>query len=74
MRRVYQPAYHKSINLHIIRKLIKHSLKIIHVEAMFKFTVFEILLFEGRLVLAPAQWIAGRERVKSYEVSFSNND
>ena len=38
----------KSINLHIIRKLIEDSLKSVVVKAMFTLTVFEILLFEGR--------------------------
>ena len=41
----------KSINLHIIRKLIKYSLKNISVKATFTLTFFEIMLFEGRSVL-----------------------
>ena len=31
---------------------------------MFTLTVFEILLFEDRMVLSPVQWGAGSERVK----------
>ena len=54
----------KSINLDIIRKLIKYSLKKLPVKAIFTLTVFEILLFEGRSVLRPAQRVTGSERVK----------
>ena len=36
----------------MIRKLIEYSLKDVVVKAMFTLTVFEILLFEGRSVLA----------------------
>ena len=32
-------------------------------KAMFIFTVLEMLLFEGRSVLIPAQWGTGSERV-----------
>ena len=45
----------KSINQHTITKLIKCSLKTVHVKAMFTLIVFEILLFEGRSVLSPTQ-------------------
>ena len=54
----------KNINLHTIRKLIKYSLKNSLVKIVFIVTVFEILLFEGRLVLSPAQRGTGNERVK----------
>ena len=52
----------KSIKLHIIRKLIEHSLK--RVLVVFTFTAFEILLFEGRSVVSPAQRGTWNERVK----------
>ena len=45
----------KSINLHIIRKLIEYFLKNICVKTMFTLPVFEILLFKGRSLLTPAQ-------------------
>ena len=32
--------------------------------AMFILTIFEILLFEGRLVLWPAQQVAGRKKIE----------
>ena len=46
----------KSINLYTIRKLIKYSLKNVHVK---------VLLFEGWSVLPPAQRGTGSERVKN---------
>ena len=39
-------------------------------KAIFTLTVFEISLFEGRLVLSPAQQITGSERVKDGLLSF----
>ena len=54
----------KSINLHIIRKLIEYFLKNICVKVMFTLTVFEILLFEGRSLLTPAQRGTRSERVQ----------
>ena len=56
----------KSINLVIIRKFIKYSLKNVLVKTMFILTFFEILMFEGRSVLAPAQQGTGSERVKEH--------
>ena len=53
-----------SINMHIIRKLVKYSLKNRFVNPKFSITVFEILLLEGRSVLSPNQRGAGSERVK----------
>ena len=53
----------KSINLNTIRKLIKYSLKKIRVKAMFTTTVFEMLLFVGKMVLSPTQRDTGSERV-----------
>ena len=53
-----------SSNLNIIRKLIEYSFKKVPVKEQFTFTVFEILLFLGRSVLRPAQWLTGSERVK----------
>ena len=46
----------KSINLDIIRTFIVYSFKNVPVKAIFTLTVFEILLFEGRLIIAPVQW------------------
>ena len=54
----------KSINLHIISKLIKNSLEKFRVKTVFTATVFEILLFEGRSVLGPAQRVPASERVR----------
>ena len=54
----------KSINLHIIRKLIEYFLKNICVKAMFTLTVFEILLFKGRSLLTPAQRGTRSKRVQ----------
>ena len=51
----------KSVNLHTIRKLIEYSLKNVLVKSMFTLTAFEILLFEGRPPLSPAQWGTGNE-------------
>ena len=53
-----------TINLHTIRKLIEYSLKNVLVKAMFTLIVLEILLFEGRLVLSPAQQGTRNESVK----------
>ena len=39
---------------------------------MFTLTVFEILLFEGRSVLGPAQRVPGSERVK-FSVKIQKN-
>ena len=55
----------KSINLDIIRKLMKYSLKKILVKAVINFTVFETLLFEARLTLRPTQWVIASQEVKS---------
>ena len=54
----------KSINLHAFRKLIKYYLQNVPVKAVFTVTVFKILLYEGRLLLSPAQRGAENERVK----------
>ena len=54
----------KSVNLSMIRRLVQCFLKNVPVKITFTLTVFEILLFEGRLVLGPAQRVAGSERVK----------
>ena len=48
----------------MIRKLIEYSLKNTVVKEMLSLAVFEILMFEGRLVLTPTQWVAENERVK----------
>ena len=59
----WKTARAKSINLDIIRKLIEYSLKNVVEKAMFNLTIFDILLFESRSVLCPAQQVAGSERV-----------
>ena len=60
----YRTTSEKSINLDVIRKLIEYSLKMFFfVKAIFTLTVFEILLFKGRLVLSPTQRVTGSERV-----------
>ena len=46
----YRTTSAKSINLHIIRKLIEYFLKNGLVKAMFITTVFEILLFEATII------------------------
>ena len=51
-------------NKHLLEE-IQYSLKNFWVKAMVIRTVFEILRFEGRSVLWPAQRVARRERVKS---------
>ena len=42
----------------------QYSIKITFVRTIFTFTVFEILLFECRLVLGPAQWLQESKRIK----------
>ena len=56
----------ESINLDIITKLIKYSFNKVLFKAMFTFTVFEILLFEGRPALAPARRGKKRDKVSRY--------
>ena len=51
----------KSVNLVTIRKLVEYSFKNVLVKSMFTLTAFEILLFEGRRPLSPAQWGTGKE-------------
>ena len=52
-----------SINLHTIRKLVEHSLKMFCQGNVYSY-VFEIWLSEHRWVLSPAQRGTGNERVK----------
>ena len=54
----------KSTNLHTITKLVEYSLENFVVKTMFTLTVFEILLFEGRSVLSPAQRGTKSKRVE----------
>ena len=56
------------INLNTIRKFINYSLKkgCCKSKAVYTLTVFQILLFEGRLVLSPAQWITGTKSVQRF--------
>ena len=53
----------KSIKLNTIRKLAEFFLENIVARSMLIFTVFKILLSEGRLILPPAQQGTGSERV-----------
>ena len=57
-------------HLDIIRKLIESSLKIVIVKAKFTLTVFEILLFKGRLVVGPTQLVPAGERVNFSIICF----
>ena len=54
----------KTITWYTIRKFLQYSLKNFLVKAIFTLTVFEILLFQGRLVLSPTQQGTGSVRVK----------
>ena len=54
----------KSINVDIIRKLLEYFLENVLVKAIFTLTFFEILLFEGKLILWTAQRVTGNQRVK----------
>ena len=64
---IYKILFHYSILLYGWTRLATHdkySFKNVVVETTFTLTVFGILLFEGRPVLAPAQWGTGSEKVK----------
>ena len=54
----------KTINWYTIRKLLQYFLKNFLVKAIFTLSVFEILLFQGRLVLSPTQQGTGSVRLK----------
>ena len=54
----------KFINLKIVRKLIEYSLKNVSVKTRLTLTVLEILLFESRLTVRPAQRGPGSKRIK----------
>ena len=54
----------KSINLHIIKKVVDYSLKDVAAKVMFIFIVLQILLSEGRSLLWPSQRGTAIERVK----------
>ena len=54
----------KSINLHIIKKLVDYSLKDAAAKVMFIFTVLQILMSEDRSLLRPSQRGTVTERVK----------
>ena len=54
----------KAINLDIVRNLIEYSFKKVLLKARYNCTVFEILLFEGRLVLSHIQRGIESARVK----------
>ena len=62
----------KFINLHIIRKLIEHSLKQVTVKTMLTLTVFKILLNEGMSVLEQAHRVPEGERAKNRS-SYNDN-
>ena len=50
----YRTIIAKSIKLLNIRTLIKYSLNVVRVKTMLILTVFDIILFEGSLILGPA--------------------
>ena len=52
------------LKLHIIKNYFLYSLKNGVVKSMFTVNVFQILLFEVRLVLGHAERVLGSERVK----------
>ena len=54
----------KSINLHIIKKLVDYLLKDVAAKVMFIITVLQILLSEDRSLLWPSQRGTVTERVK----------
>ena len=54
----------KSINLHIIKKLVDYSLKDAAAKVMFIFTLLQILMSEDRSLLWPSQRGTVTERVK----------
>ena len=62
----YKTTSVKSMNLDIIRQLKEYPLKIVFVKAMFTLTIFNIILFEGRSILWPAQRVTGNERVNYF--------
>ena len=68
----YRNTRTKSINLHIIRRLIRYSLKKPCLKAMLTFTVFETLLFEVRSVLWSSQWVTGSEKAKKSDSHTEN--
>ena len=68
----YRNTRTKSINLHIIRRLIRYSLKKPCLKAMLTFTVFETLLFEVRSVLWSSQWVTGSEKAKKNDSHTEN--
>ena len=61
----FRTTFTTSINLCTIKKLINYSLQYIPVKAIFTLRIFEILLFEGRSVLSPAQRGTDSEKVKN---------
>ena len=62
----YKTTSVKSMNLDIIRQLKEYPLKTVLVKAMFTLTIFNIILFEGRSILWPAQRVTGNERVNYF--------
>ena len=58
----------KSVNFDVIRKLIRYSLKNLRLKLMLAVTVFKMLLFDCRLVLAPAKRDTGSERVNTLHI------
>ena len=53
-------------NLDIVGKFIEHSFK--NMKAMFTHTVFEVILFEGRLVLSPTHGTQGAKRLNEKQL------
>ena len=51
----------KSMNMHVLRKLIEYYLKNLLLKAMFTIAVFDIFLLKDRSVVSPAQQCTGNE-------------
>ena len=54
----------------MIRKPIVYSLKSVSIKTMFTLNIAEILLFEGRSVLGPAQRVPESEKVITLDMKF----
>ena len=59
----------KSMNMHVLRKLIEYSLKNLLLKAMFTIAVFGIFLLKDRSVVSPAQQCTGNEEWNKNETN-----
>ena len=59
----------KSMNMHVLRKLIEYSLKNLLLKAMFTIAVFDIFLLKDRSVVSPAQQCTGNEEWNKNETN-----